>query len=398
LEAKTLMTRRTLEVWLLLAVGGLFLGAPAVADVKVRTDKQTVIVKGNLKSIEVLPPKRAAKKKKAPTKRKPPPKRKVSAKVKPQRPAGPTTLYVGPNAFYKKPSAAAKVAKDGDTIAIAAGIYEDCAIWRASNLTIRGVGGRAHLRDVTCQGKAIFITRGSNTTIENMEFSGMYVRDKNGAGIRHEGKGLTIRNSFFHDGEQGILGGGHKPGDKILIEDSEFARLGRAGRAHGMYIGHSDRFTLRRSFVHDCRDQGNCVKSRAKVNIITCNVIASLEGDSSYEIDLPNGGKSEIRNNVIEQGAKSVNYAIVSYAAEARRHSNRNPEMTLVFESNTVINDNPRGNALRILQLNNTKIVSRKNLYIGVAKPSFSENDKRYPSRRTAGLKPYPALPRACWK
>ena len=134
------------------------------------------------------------------------------------------------------------------------------------------------------------------------------------------------------------------------------------------------------------------------MNIITCNVIASLEGNSSYEIDLPNGGKSEIRNNVIQQGSKSVNHTIVSYAMEARQHSRRNPEMTLVFEGNTVINDHPRGKFLNALRLENTKIVSRKNRFIGVAPPDFGEDDKRFPSRRTAGLKPYPALPRACAK
>lgn len=322
------------------------------------------------------------------------------AKARPKKSIGHATLRVGPNAPYKLPSDAAKVAKDGDTIEIAAGIYEDCAIWKADNLTIRGVGGRAHLRNVTCQRKAIFITKGNNTTIENIEFSGMYVGDKNGAGIRHEGSGLTVRNSYFHDGEQGILGGGRKSGDEILIEDSEFARLGRAGRhqAHGMYIGRADKFTIRRSYIHDCRDEGHCIKSRAKVNIITCNVIASAGGNSSYEIDIPNGGRTEIRNNVIEQGSKSVNYAIVAYAAEARRRSRRNPEMTLLFEGNTVINDHPRGTMFKILRFENTKIVSRNNVYIGTARPRFGENDKWFRNRRSAGLKPYPALPKACSK
>jgi len=394
-----LITTRSFNLSLLLTVGGLLLAAPAVGDVKVITDQQTVIVKGNLKSIQVLPPKPAARKKQpAATKKKPPAKKKIAAKVRPQRPAGPTTLRVGPNAPYKKPSDAARVARDGDTIEIAAGIYEDCAIWRANNLTIRGVGGRAHLRDVTCQRKAIFITRGENTTIENIEFSGMYVGDKNGAGIRHEGKGLIVRNSYFHDGEQGILGGGQKPGDTILIEDSEFARLGRVGQAHGIYINEADRLTVQRSYFHDCRDEGHCLKSRAKHSIIRCNVIASLEGNSSYELDFPNGGLVEVRDNIIEQGPKSVNYAIVSFAGEARRHSKRNPKMTLILEGNTIINDHPRGKLFRMLRFENTKIVSRNNRYIGIAPPDFGENDKRFPSRRTAGLKPYPALPKACEK
>ncbi len=383
------MTRRSLKLSLPLTV---LLAASAVADVKVTTDQQTIIVKGNLKSIEIVQPKGAAQKRRAAALKQ------YFSKSAPPRPAGPATLQVGPNAPYKMPSDAAKVAVNGDTIEIAAGIYEDCAVWKADNLTIRGVSGRAHLRDVTCQGKAIFVISGRNTTIENIKFSGMFVGDKNGAGIRHQGSGLTIRNSYFHDGEQGILGGGQKPGDTVLIEDSEFARLGRAGRAHGVYIGKSDRLTIVRSYFHGCRDEGHCIKSRAKESFISCNVIASLEGNSSYELDFPNGGLVVVRDNIIEQGSESVNYVIVAYAMEARQHSARNPEMTFIFEGNTVTNDHPRGKLFNILRLENTKTISKNNRYIGVAKPIFGENDKRFRNRRAAGLKPYPTLPQACGK
>src|SRR5260221_13282313 len=61
--------------------------------------------------------------------------------------AQPTVLRVGAKRELKRPSAAAEIARDGDVIEIDAGIYEgDAAVWRQHRLTIRGVGGPAHLR------------------------------------------------------------------------------------------------------------------------------------------------------------------------------------------------------------------------------------------------------------
>ena len=57
------------------------------------------------------------------------------------------TLQVGSGRTYPVPSAAAAVAADGDVVEIDAGEYVgDAAFWTADNLTIRGVGGMAHLR------------------------------------------------------------------------------------------------------------------------------------------------------------------------------------------------------------------------------------------------------------
>lgn len=55
----------------------------------------------------------------------------------------PGLLRVGPGEAYPVPSAAAKAARDGDVVEIRAGTYSgDVAVWLASNLVIRGVGGR----------------------------------------------------------------------------------------------------------------------------------------------------------------------------------------------------------------------------------------------------------------
>lgn len=378
-----------------IAIGMLFctFAVPAVADVEVWTDKEKRILKGDLKGLRILPSGSGAKTQARPQKKT---KKRGRKQAKPSR--GPMTLRVGPKERLKWPSLAAAEAQDGDTIEITAGEYVDCANWKANNLTIRGVGGRAHVRDEMCQGKAIWIINGINTTIENIEFSGMKVKDKNGAGIRHQGAGLTIRNSYFHDGEQGILGGGQKPGDTILIEDSEFARIGKIGRAHPIYINRSKKFTLRRSYIHDCVDESNCVKSRADHSVISCNVIASLEGNSSWEIDLPNGGLGEIRNNTIQQGPKSANRNIIGFAMETSKPRKRYPQQKLIIESNIVINDHSSGKFVNIRRRENTELQIKGNTFIGPGKLDYKEGNEHFHRRHTAKMKPYPFLPPACKK
>src|SRR5436190_11262750 len=165
------------------------------------------------------------------------------------------TRTVGPGKTYAKPCAAIAAAQDGDVIEIDAGgdyAGDVCAIAR-SNLTLRGVGGRAHIDAAgkAYGGKGTWVIQGANTTVENVELSGAKVPDLNGAGIRQEGAGLTVRNCYFHDNEDGILTGGR---GEILIEGSEFARNGAGdGFSHNMYIGHEKKLTLRWSYSHDAK-------------------------------------------------------------------------------------------------------------------------------------------------
>ena len=252
------------------------------------------------------------------------------------------TWRVGPQHDLKSPSAAAKVARDGDTVEIEAGVYpRDAAVWWQSNLTIRAVGGRAHLRadGVHAEGKAIWVLKGANTTIENVEFSGAKVPDRNGAGIRLEGPGLTVRHCYFHHNENGILGGAGRESD-VLIEHSEFAHNGFGdGQSHNLYIGTARNFTLRYSYVHHAI-VGHNVKSRAIKNFISYNrIMDEHDGRASYAIDLPDGGLSFVMGNLIQQGPENENRAIVAYGAEGYK----NPLNELYFVSNTVVNDDPLG-------------------------------------------------------
>jgi hypothetical protein len=256
--------------------------------------------------------------------------------------AQPLVLRVGSDRELKRPSAAAQIARDGDVIEIDAGIYEgDAAVWRQHRLTIRGLGRRAHLRanGAHAEGKAIWVIKGNDTTIEGVEFSGARVPDGNGAGIRLEGAGLTVRNCYLHDNENGILTGAN-PASDIVIEHLEFAHNGIGdGYTHNLYIGHVRSFTLRFSYVHHAV-VGHNVKSRALRNYITYNrIMDEKDGRSSYDIDIPNGGVSFLIGNVIQQGPDTENPTIVSYGAEGLQY----PSNELYFVNNTVVNDRPAG-------------------------------------------------------
>ncbi|WP_199242817.1 right-handed parallel beta-helix repeat-containing protein [Vitiosangium sp. GDMCC 1.1324] len=281
--------------------------------------------------------------------------------------ASATTLSVGPGKDYTTPSAAAAAARDGDTIELAAGTYRDVAIWKANNLTIRGVGGaRAHLDAAglsISNGKAIWVIQGSNTTVENIEFSGASVPDKNGAGIRQEGAGLTVRNCFFHDNENGVLAGDSANSD-ILIESSEFAHNGAGdGLSHNMYINHVRSFTLRFSYSHAARS-GHLVKSRAYSTSILYNRLTDEDGNPSYEIELPNGGDALVLGNQIQQGTAAENSTLLSFAAEGAS----NPVQKLYVVNNTFVNDRTAGATFVRVSGSPSGLVAN-NLFVGKGTP-----------------------------
>jgi hypothetical protein len=273
-------------------------------------------------------------------------------------------LRVGPQHELRSPGAAAKVARDGDTIEIEAGVYPgDAAVWRQSNLTIRAIGGRAHLRadGAHAEGKALWVIKGARTTIEGIEFSGVKVADRNGAGIRLEGPGLTVRNCFFHHNENGILGGSSSESD-VVIEHSEFAHNGFGdGQSHNLYIGSVRTLILRYSYVHHAV-VGHNVKSRALKNLIAYNrIMDERDGGASYAIDLPDGGLSIVMGNLIQQGPANENRTLVAYGAEGYK----NPLNELYFASNTMVNDDPRGGRFLFIRSGAHAVRIVNNLFAG---------------------------------
>lgn len=274
---------------------------------------------------------------------------------------GPRTLRVGPDRPLATPSAAAAVARDGDTVLIDAGTYTgDVATWTQDDLILRGEGGRAHLRadGESAQGKAIWVITGDRTTVDRLEFSGATVPDQNGAGIRQEGDGLTVTRSWFHHNQNGILAGS-APESDIVIRRSRFFRSGAGdGYTHNLYIGAVRSLTVTGSYLWGA-DVGHELKSRAAQNTIVGNRITDDDATASYSIDLPNGGRSLIAGNVIIQGPDSENSTLVSYGAEGFAQGSR--ELWVV--NNTFVNRRRTGTFVGLADGSSASL--RNNLLVG---------------------------------
>jgi hypothetical protein len=179
---------------------------------------------------------------------------------------------------------------------------------------------------------------GNNVSMENIEFSGAAVKDTNGAGIRHQGGILKLKNTFFHDNEFSILSG-NLPNAEIEIESSRFWFQKRERRhSHGIYIGRARRLTLVGSHFKGT-DQGHQVKSRALENHILYNRIEDVPGgNSSRLIDLSNCGLSFVIGNDLHQAATTENFNAIGYGPEGCEKRNER-QMALYVINNTFINE-----------------------------------------------------------
>lgn len=249
-------------------------------------------------------------------------------------------LSVGADQPYPTPSAAAAVAASGDVVLIQAGDYVgDVAVWPQSNLTICGVNGRPRLlaNGRSAVGKGIWVVQGSNVVIENIAFHDAKVPDRNGAGIRAEGNGLTVRHSGFYDNENGILG---PNAGALVIERSEFARNGGGdGFTHNLYVGRADRLLVTDSFFHEARI-GHQLKSRARQTTIErSHFMDGPPGTSSYLVNVPDGGTVVLRGNLLHKGPRADNAILVAYGEEGAPW----PVNTLEMAWNTLVTTYPGG-------------------------------------------------------
>ncbi len=278
--------------------------------------------------------------------------------------ASAAVLSVGPGQSFANPCAAVAVANAGDSIHIdASGNYAGnvCA-WTKNGLRLIGINGRARIQAAgqISQGKAIWVIAGNDTVIENIEFSGARAVDANGAGIRQEGRNLTVRNAVFRDNENGILAN-TVSGSTITIEYSEFDNNGAGdGQSHNVYINAVDRLNFRFNWSHGARI-GHLLKSRAVENFIFYNrLTGETGGTESYEINLPNGGLSLVIGNLIEQPASSPNGAILDYLSEGNAHADRR----LFVINNTFVNNRGAGTFLQ-MAAGASPVVARNNIFFG---------------------------------
>ena len=214
---------------------------------------------------------------------------------------------------YSSVQAAFDACQSGDTIEIDSGTYYQGAGWvyvnGKSNITFRGIGTRPVIDagNSLLNSKGIFVieTNASNITIENLELKN--TRMNIGAAetppaSAPQGTGFTMRNSYCHDSDAGVLNGG----GVVLFEYCEFNHCGEGdGQSHNIYMNTTvTSFTMRDRWNHNCY-MGHEVKTRSPVNYILYNRIGNEgSGTGSDEVQCANGGTSYIIGNLIEQDAR----------------------------------------------------------------------------------------------
>lgn len=249
-----------------------------------------------------------------------------------------STHTVGPDGSPASLAEAIQRAQDGDTIALLPGTYKGAvAVLRQRRLTLRGVGERPVIEadGKIAEEKAIWVIKNGEFLIENIEFRGARARDRNGAGIRFEQGRLTVRRCAFIDNEKGLLTANFGEAE-LDIEDSLFAQGARVGEQpnHLLYVGAIARLSLRGSRFHQGAT-GHLLKSRARENWLGYNLFADgPDGIASYEVEFPNGGEATLIGNVIAQGPRTENHAVLAYGAEGPRW----PRNRLRLVHNTFVN------------------------------------------------------------
>jgi hypothetical protein len=251
------------------------------------------------------------------------------------KPAGAAVIVLTPSGNLAQALASAA---DGDEIQLLAGDYRgQVGVIEQRRLTLRGVGGRPvlHAEGRHAEGKALLVVRGGQVLIEQIEFRGARVPDGNGAGIRFERGDLTLRRCAFFDNEMGLLSS-NTPDAELLIEDCEFGQAPHheGPLHHLLYVGTMGSLRLSGSrFSGGWR--GHLLKSRAARNVIVCNqFVDGDDGEASYELDLPNAGLAWVLGNVIAQGPRPQNTALLAFGAERQLH----PDSALFVAHNSFVN------------------------------------------------------------
>ncbi|MBR0568600.1 hypothetical protein J5J83_20945 [Azoarcus sp. L1K30] len=248
-------------------------------------------------------------------------------------------ITVGIGESVTRIAEAARLARDGDIVLIKSGNYEnDVAVWTQKKLEIRGLGIRPVLlaSGASAEDKAIWVFRDGQFSVDNVEFRGARVPDGNGAGIRFERGSLEVNDCVFDDNQNAILTGNDENAE-LRIRDSEFrhAPHDAARLPHLLYVGTIRHFTLEGSRLHQ-GFQGHLIKSRAHTSEIRYNLILDGEGgESSYELEFPNGGTAIVVGNVIGQSRTSANRVVLAYGAEGGHWKDNQ----LLISHNTFINE-----------------------------------------------------------
>jgi hypothetical protein len=239
-------------------------------------------------------------------------------------------------------------------------------------------------------GMAYIIATGE-TEIVNHEFANMAAGDGNGAGIRMQGGHLVVRDSWFHDGQEGILTG-NLGTEEVEIYGSRFERLGYGGQAHGVYCGINKSLVAKDSVFLSGKGEGHEFKCRAAAQLHERNIYASLLGEDSRCLDAEQGNLT-LRNVVFQKGAQSSNEDFILIGLVAAG--------SIVIDNAIFLNDSGRP-AILVRAMKGSPVTIRNAIVVGPMHPitgpvympnggpaPVMENVQFFATRAEAGFAPY---------
>ena len=236
---------------------------------------------------------------------------------------------------------AVAAAENGATLSVPAGQYDIRDLKIRRDLTLTGDGNVTFFSSRPVAKGLLNPVKGVSLRVENITFIGAASPDNNGAGIRHDGKDLSVVNCEFVENENGILATGEASG-VISIRNSRFLRNGYGdGYSHGVYVSSGGALTIEASEFVGTKI-GHHVKSLAATTTLVGSSFDDADGRTSYTLDASKGGDVQVLNNRITQAASSDNPAIINYDLTRGGAATR-----LVIEGNTIINRHRRGRLLR---------------------------------------------------
>jgi hypothetical protein len=254
----------------------------------------------------------------------------------PQAGGGPYTIKETGKTFGKLQEAVDAIGTGTGTIMIAPGLYHDCAVQTAGDVSyVAEEVGKVVFDTTICEDKGAIVMRGYNANVSGITFQNMNSKySGNAVGVRMEKGNLTVAQSWFKDSQQGILAG-DDPNGRIVVDKSTFTNLGTCaysgGCAHSIYVGGFGLVRVTRSRFEKGAG-GHYLKTRSARVEIASNSFDDSHGTwSNYMIDLSNGATGQITNNWFVYGRDHENRTtFISVAPEGKK----NPSDGLVIAGN----------------------------------------------------------------
>ncbi|MGV6801182.1 MAG: right-handed parallel beta-helix repeat-containing protein [bacterium] len=255
---------------------------------------------------------------------------------------GRTSITVGPMAPYQDLERAIRAAGPGGIVTISEGRYEAHDLEIRHDITLIGQGDVIITTNRIVKKGLLIPLAGVSLNIRNITLMGAVSYDHNGAGIRHEGKNLTVTNCRFIKNEDGILATGTDD-STVTILSSTFIDNGYGdGFSHGIYMSSGRKMIVEDSHFYGTRI-GHHIKSIASQSTeIIRSEFDDRDGQPSYVIEVSGGGDLIISHNNIIRTTSAEQQTLFSYDT-----SRRGRVSTISITDNHITNYKPNARLLR---------------------------------------------------